>query len=1003
MSQPQSNTRSGARPSSVNGKPGPELAAFLAAILDPPLGCCEVRVLEASIEIGRANRQYITHHDVYQFTVAGWFSDPDEVLVESRRIKDVSAYITVNPIKRDLLARADRLTKQKKTSNDGDVVALRNVLLDFDAKRPAGISSTDTELAAALARRDQVLADHPEIAAASLWGCSGNGGFILVCLPDYPNDEVHRKLVKEFIDLLSAKYSDQAVEVDPTTFNPARIMALVDTKKCKGLDTPERPHRMVTLDSDPAKVRHPLDLLWWLDRHRPPKAPDTAPPSGGNGQSSGTAWSATAGDVEKRAIDYLATCEGAVDGQGGSKKLFGVASRVGPGFDLPEDVALRLIRDHYNPKCQPPWSEKELAHKVSDAYKRAKRRGWLLQERKPKSAYAPASQSKTDSPYLERDNMTYRVSVDRDGEHVEQKIAGFTARITREIIRHEAGEACRHFDIKATCSDGTAAAATIKADDFEPMAWVAGKLGSNFKVEPGRGIRDLVRHAIQTLSHQAKTVEFVDVYTSLGWHQISNEVVYLHAGGGIGAAGPVAAHVETAKELAIYRLPAPDETRFAQAVEQVLLMHELLGGDAVASVAATLPYLAVLGPVRFVPHFSGSTGTRKTSVACLVARFFAPGLERTDTMPATWSTTANGLQRAQHDAGDLVLLIDNLIADGDQAARELFKADMVFNSQGDLGGKRRMRTDGTLAPALDPRGCLLSTGEVDPQRRSALGRSLIVEFVPGKFSDATLDRCHAAARAGNYAQSIACYIKHLAAPGKLDEVRQTLRQIAVKEQANANSKCGDCHPRQAEAVAELVAAWSLFLDFAVEQGALTRGRADKYVEIVRDSLVGLLAAQASIQHESDAGELFIDLVRSLLASKRAVLSATDGTAPSTEIMGACGWEHVTIGTRNGTYSDWQPAAGAARIGWVDDQHVYLDPSTTHAAAERLARDTRQVLGTQRQVLSRLAETSRILLDQQPAGERRRFTRRIVIEKSRRAVLCMLRDEVLSLDSPTSTP
>jgi hypothetical protein len=638
----------------------------------------------------------------------------------------------------------------------------------------------------------------------------------------------------------------------------------------------------------------------------------------------------------------------------------------------------------------------------------------LLRKCKLWTAYNGAVKSKTeqqkkaaasaapDVPYTERAGCTYAVFSDGEGNVSEKKIAGFTARITREIIRHEAGETCRHFEIKATLADGTAAAATIKADDFEALAWVAGKLGSNFKVEPGRGTRDLMRHAIQTLSHHEKAVEFLDVYTSLGWHTINGELVYLHAGGGIGAAGPVAVHVETVKELAVYRLPAPDETRFAQSVERVLMLHDLLGDEAVASVAVTLPCLAVLGPVRFVVHFSGTTGTRKTSVAILVVRFFAPGLERTDTMPATWSTTANGLQRAQHDAGDLVLLVDNLIADGDQAARELFKADMVFNSQGDLGGRRRMRTDGTLAPALDPRGCLLSTGEVDPQRRSALGRSLIVEFEPGKFSDATLDRCHAAARDGHYAATIATYIKHLAAPGKLDEARQALRQIAIREQAHANSKCDDCHPRQAEAVAELVAAWSLFLDFAVEQGALARDRADKHVKTVRGSLIGLLAAQASIQHESDAGEMFLELVRSLLASKRAVLSATDGDMPPVEIAGACGWVEVVINTKTGLERNWELAQGAARIGWVDETHVYLDAATAHAAAERLARETRQVLGIQRQILSRLAETNRLVLDPDTPGTRRRFTRRATIEKSRRWVIQMLRDEVLELDPQAKT-
>jgi hypothetical protein len=83
-------------------------------------------------------------------------------------------------------------------------------------------------------------------------------------------------------------------------------------------------------------------------------------------------------DLEKRVIAYLATIEPAVSGQGGHNKTFGAACRVGPGFDLAPETAFRLIRDHYNTRCEPPWSDMELRHKVEDAYKKEPRRGWLL-------------------------------------------------------------------------------------------------------------------------------------------------------------------------------------------------------------------------------------------------------------------------------------------------------------------------------------------------------------------------------------------------------------------------------------------------------------------------------------------------------------------------------------------------------------------------------------------------------------------------------------------------
>jgi hypothetical protein len=83
-------------------------------------------------------------------------------------------------------------------------------------------------------------------------------------------------------------------------------------------------------------------------------------------------------DVESRAVAYLDKCDPAVSGQGGHDTTFGVACRVGPGFDLTPAATLRLIRERYNPRCEPPWTDPELAHKVDDAYKVEPRRGWLL-------------------------------------------------------------------------------------------------------------------------------------------------------------------------------------------------------------------------------------------------------------------------------------------------------------------------------------------------------------------------------------------------------------------------------------------------------------------------------------------------------------------------------------------------------------------------------------------------------------------------------------------------
>ena len=89
---------------------------------------------------------------------------------------------------------------------------------------------------------------------------------------------------------------------------------------------------------------------------------------------SGRRWS-----PEQRAAAYLDKCDPAVSGSAGHNAAFSAACKVGPGFNLAPQDAYRLMLASYNPRCDPPWSEKELRHKVDEAYKVETRRGWFLE------------------------------------------------------------------------------------------------------------------------------------------------------------------------------------------------------------------------------------------------------------------------------------------------------------------------------------------------------------------------------------------------------------------------------------------------------------------------------------------------------------------------------------------------------------------------------------------------------------------------------------------------
>jgi putative DNA primase/helicase len=81
--------------------------------------------------------------------------------------------------------------------------------------------------------------------------------------------------------------------------------------------------------------------------------------------------------IQDRARAYLSKIEPAVSGQRGHDRTFRVACALVLGFGLAVEEALPLLTE-WNERCQPPWTEKELLHKLEDADKKDDERGYLL-------------------------------------------------------------------------------------------------------------------------------------------------------------------------------------------------------------------------------------------------------------------------------------------------------------------------------------------------------------------------------------------------------------------------------------------------------------------------------------------------------------------------------------------------------------------------------------------------------------------------------------------------
>ncbi len=83
----------------------------------------------------------------------------------------------------------------------------------------------------------------------------------------------------------------------------------------------------------------------------------------------------------ERAARYAAAMPPAIAGQQGHSQTFALAVALAHGFNLSE-AETNALMVAYNLKCSPPWSDRELKHKVKDAYNtpHSKPRGWLLDD-----------------------------------------------------------------------------------------------------------------------------------------------------------------------------------------------------------------------------------------------------------------------------------------------------------------------------------------------------------------------------------------------------------------------------------------------------------------------------------------------------------------------------------------------------------------------------------------------------------------------------------------------
>ena len=410
---------------------------------------------------------------------------------------------------------------------------------------------------------------------------------------------------------------------------------------------------------------------------------------------------------------------------------------------------------------------------------------------------------------------------------------------------------------------------TIQSHQYSAMQWPVKHWGALSIIEADAATPRRLANGIMILSGDIATST---IYQHTGWRQIDKDWYYLSASGALGATGLDASiRVDLgAGRLNNYRLPAPNK----EPRQVARFLFDLLGiaqnKPAVGVSLFCCVCRAVLGelvPTDFSLFLSGLTGSGKTECAGIAQSCFGDFNSRN--LPASFKDTEGALELKTHRTKDALLVVDDLKPGTSRKEKDakIAKFDYLVTASADQMGRSRLTPDATEKAAYHPRCMVLITGEYIPdQSASTLGRLLVIEMTRDDVDWSNMSRLQDMAAQGRYCEAITHFIQWLAP--KIPELKRTFRktlQTARDDALQSSDKFASSHPRVGDIYGSMKCASDLYLDFALEVGAIGKITAQEHSETIDRALKSAIRSQSQFQKDSNEVEVFFSLLRSCFA------------------------------------------------------------------------------------------------------------------------------------------
>lgn len=551
-----------------------------------------------------------------------------------------------------------------------------------------------------------------------------------------------------------------------------------------------------------------------------------------------------------------------------------------------------------------------------------------------------------------------------DGEI--QLLANFTAKITEEK-RYDDGRAKETvLTLVGRCKGKPLPPLEITASDFATMSWVLPQWGVQTVIQPGGGVRDDLRTAIQLGSAPKITT----IYRHIGWTD-EKQPRYLHAAGAIGPRGNDArVSVQLAPELSRYSLPDPPEGKPLTAAILSSLALTKIAPPEIAWPLWAATFAPLYGPVDYAIHLAGRTGTFKSELISLYQSHYGADMDARH-LPGSWSSTGNALEAQAFFVKNAVFAVDDFIPSGTSWQQKSYQAnaDKLIRAQGNQAGRARLTDTSALQSTYYPRGIVVSSGEDVPAGHSIRGRMLILEIAPNQITTKQLTAAQASRE--NYSALTAALIQFLSR-----DLEKQQAQVAEEAARLRPTLASLGHTRTPTMIAHLIAVSHAVLTWAANNGVTPTSAAAAF-KIAQAALTAAGATQRHYLETADPAEKFIETLRAVFETGYGHARTLNGGIPASQTR--LGWTIESDGEIP------QYRSHGPTIAWVDwsKDELFLE---ANSGVSLVLKHSQGDIGLSRQTLLKRLKEAALLT--RAEDQRQRNTARVTVQGHPRTVIVL---------------